>query len=155
MGITTRPFNQQDVFTLPTKILLYNEGRLNKNSGKLNVKLVNNALVFLFENIRYEVADADMDRTKKSGRHNHWYRPNKVMPMFLKNAGWFANSELKVTHLGYLNVCLPLKLLLEFSEDYFRILLTVKEELIILRRWTDLNAILSTEMEPNISLKLT
>lgn len=84
MGITTRPFNQQDVFTLPTKILLYNEGRLNKNSGKLNVQLVNNALVFLFENIRYEVADADVNRTKNVGVTSTGIDQIKSCQCFLK-----------------------------------------------------------------------
>ena len=122
------PILQQDVFiTLLAKNFLYFEGRLNKNagvSGQLNVKLVNNALAFLFEEIRYEVAGVEVGRTKNVGittTVKNLLSIKQGHVNALKNAGWVPNGELKVTDEGYFNVCLPLKLLLGLSEDYFRI----------------------------------
>ena len=60
------PIQQQDVFTLPSESFLYIEGKLVKNPSvaadpALNVELVNNAIAFLFEEIRYELAGVVVD----------------------------------------------------------------------------------------------
>ena len=66
------PIQQQDVFTLPSESFLYIEGKLVKNPSvaadtALNVELVNNAIAFLFEEIRYELAGVVVDHTRNVG----------------------------------------------------------------------------------------
>ena len=49
---------------------LYVEGKLSKktdSTGSVNVKMINNAIAFLFEEIRYELAGVEVDRTKSDG----------------------------------------------------------------------------------------
>ena len=52
----------------------------------------------------------------------------------MKNAGWVAPTAnvLKVNDDGEFNFCITLKMLMGFAEDYTRIVLNVKQELILL-----------------------
>jgi hypothetical protein len=147
------PIQQQDVYTLPSESFLYIEGKLAKTSdaaaGELNVKLVNNAMAFLFEEIRYELAGVEVDRTKNVGittTIKHMLSVNERDVTALSNAGWVApdNNTLSVVNEDF-NFCLPLKMLLGFAEDYTRIVMNVKQELILLRTSTDVNAVVTTE----------
>ena len=64
------PILQQEVFTLPMESFLYVEVKLSKktaSTGTVNVKMVNNAIAILFEEIRYELAGVEVDRTKSVG----------------------------------------------------------------------------------------
>ena len=68
------PMLQQDVFTLPMESFLYVEGKLSKkkmsgvsDTDEVNVKLVNNVIAFLFEEIRYELAGVEVDQAENVG----------------------------------------------------------------------------------------
>lgn len=55
------------MLTLPSESFLYITVKLTKNTdatGDVNVKLVNNAMDFFFEEVRYELAGVDVDHTK-------------------------------------------------------------------------------------------
>lgn len=61
---------------------------------------------------------------------------NQHQKRHLFEAGWVApdNSTLAINQtLGNFNFWLPLKMLLGFAEEYTRIIMNVKEELILLR----------------------
>jgi len=65
----------------------------------------------------------------------------------LENAGWFdvdATGE-QTDAKGYFDVNIPLKLLLGFCEDYNKIVVNVKHELVLTRSNTDHNAIMQSE----------
>ena len=159
------PIQQQDIFTLPTESLLYIEGRLSKKSNvspdtALNVKLINNAMGFLFEEIRYELAGVEVDRTKNVGITSTLKALLSIKERnitSLQNAGWVAPTanEVTLTSDGDFNFCLPLKMLMGFAEDYTRIVLGLKQDLVLLRTSTNLNAMVSTSTEANGVLELT
>ena len=134
------PIQQQDVFTLPSESFLYIEGKLVKNPSvaadtALNVELVNNAIAFLFEEIRYELAGVVVDHTRNVGVTSTiktFLSLNNNAHDAMENAGWVAPTAnvLKVNDDGEFNFCIPLKMLMGFAEDYTRIVLNVKQELI-------------------------
>lgn len=60
----------------------------------------------------------------------------------ITNAGWMSDlrSCFKSTTTDFV-FCIPLKLLLGFAEQYKRIILNVKQELILIRSSSDNNAV--------------
>jgi hypothetical protein len=141
------PIHQQDVYTLPWKSFLYIEGSVEgeKTTGTdtepVDVGFVNNAAAFLFDEIRLEIAGVEVDRVRnvgitstiknllsmQSGDANLW-----------ENAGFTLGVKKVADTFSF---CIPLRMLMGFFEDYRKILLNVKQELILLRSHTNANAV--------------
>lgn len=155
--------NQQDVYTLPHDSYIYIEGVVEKTAGggATTSHLSNNCLAFLFSEVRYEVNGVEVDATKNVGITSAL----KLYPSFgseeskpLKLAGWSpegTNAWMKHTD-GYFVGILPLKNILGFAEDHKRIMLNVRQELILVRDRSDYNALLAdatTPVESKITLQ--
>lgn len=155
------PIQQQDIFTLPSESFLYIEGKWNKNTGvtaDINVNLVNNGLAFLFEEIRYELAGVEVDRTKNVGITSTiktYLSINGHDSKVMRNVGWVAPESNILENKDEFNFCIPLRMLLGFAEDYKRIIMNTKQELILLRSSTNINAMITTQNEANGTLELT
>lgn len=139
----------QDLCLLPSKSSLHVCGRLVKNDGSAvqRTKLVNTAICHLFEEIRYEINAIEIDRCKNVGLTSlmkGWasFSSNRN----LENAGWLDVDEEKelANAQGYFDVSIPLSMILGFAEDYRKIILNTKHELILRRSNTDLNAVVQT-----------
>lgn len=107
--------------------------------------LANNAFSFLFDEIRYELNSVEIDRTRNLGittTLKNYISLNKNESDMLLNASWAPHKVIKPGDI-YFNFCVPLKLLLGFAEDYKKIILNAKHELILIRSRTDNNAIIS------------
>lgn len=69
------PIHQQDIYVLPSASYIYIEGRasvfskeaLTGKQIKKKVKFSNNALSYLFQDIRYEINGVEIDRNKNVG----------------------------------------------------------------------------------------
>ena len=70
----------------------------------------------------------------------------------LENAGWYDAQETgrQTDANGYFDINIPLKMLLGFFEDYNKIVVNAKHELILRRANTDNNAIIQTQAEDGI-----
>lgn len=147
---------QQDLYTLPCESVLYIEGRLTKKDGTSAVDaelcLDNNAMAFLFEEIRYELAGVEIARTRRLGVTSTmknlltfdtneenartitacWTHPSKAIQT-LKTAMISDNGNFCFT--------VPLKMLMGFAEDYRHIVVNQKQELVLLRTATDTDAL--------------
>lgn len=151
--------NQQDIITAPCDSILHIKGTL---SGKkadgtaATIKLVNNAIAFLFDDIRYEIAGTEIDRTRNVGisstiKNLMSIKLNDVNKV--QNAGWVGAG---VTYeSGTFTVSIPLKMLMGFFEDYRKIVVNVKQELILLRSASDLNAVYSDDNNATVDLKIS
>ena len=66
----------------------------------------------------------------------------------IENAGWLDVAETKklTNNEGYLNVCIPLALILGFAEDYRKIIINAKHELILTRSKSVMNAVVQTAL---------
>ncbi|XP_029674264.1 uncharacterized protein LOC115242261 [Formica exsecta] len=156
------PIQQQDLYTLPCDSFLYIEGRLeSKESPSVQeetasvTRLVNNCAAFMFEEIRYELDGVEIDRSRNVGITStikNYASLSVEKSKILKNAGWDLSAA---THssINDFNFCVPLSVLLGFCEDYKRVVINARHELILIRARNDNNCIISREtQEPKIVL---
>lgn len=144
----------QDLYVLPNESLLYIEGLATKEDGNAfaSLNLLNNCMAHLFDEIRYELNGVEIDRTRHLGiatEFKNYVSLSKSESDNLLNAGWspLSTDDLKLAN-GYFNFCVPLKLLLGFAEDFNKIIVNSKHELILLRSKDDkqvLKSIISTD----------
>lgn len=152
------PISQQDIITAPYESTLHITGTVSgKKAGgaATDVSLVNNAIAHLFDDIRYEIGGIEVDRTRNVGITSTLKNLLSVRDgeeSVLKNACWLGagKEEEKVTDFAF---SVPLKLLMGFFEDYRKIVVNVKQELILLRAASDANAVKSTDAT-DVTLKI-
>lgn len=137
--------NQQDSYVLPCDSNIYIEGTvLKKKNGEVSstVDLINNCCSFLFNDIRYELNGMEIDHCKNVGITTcmkSYISFDSDTYKSASNAGWsLTGFSLKN---GQFNFCIPLKHLLGFSEDYRKIIINAKHELILNRKTTDLDCV--------------
>ncbi|XP_030761186.1 uncharacterized protein LOC115886238 [Sitophilus oryzae] len=144
------PIQELDAYTLPSESLLYIEGALLNNEGKYTKKLkfVNNGIAFLFREIRFELNGVTIDSVRNVGLASTlkgYLSFNTNESIKLQNAGWFPDRKegdrILVDDNGKFNVSIPLKILLGFFEDYKKIILNMKQELVLIRASNDLDAV--------------
>lgn len=160
------PIHQTNVYTLPSKSFLYievkvPEVKIKGTDGKdtvMNVKLVNNAMAFLFDEIRYEINGTTVDKTKNVGittTMKNLLSLRESEKNALANAGWnVVGDPITNGSASTYTYCVPLRLLLGFAEDFDKILLNVKQDLVLIRSSADTNAVL-TSQKANVNLEVT
>ena len=145
------PVQQQDAYTLPCDSYIYVEGRVTKDDGTAGstVPFINNPIAFLFEEIRYEISGVTVDSTKRLGVTSTLkglVSLSSTETNVLTTAGWIVpgKNAFSVSSTGNFDFCIPLRILMGFAEDYRRIIMNVKQELVLLRTATDKDAIVAT-----------
>ncbi|XP_051174290.1 uncharacterized protein LOC127289998 [Leptopilina boulardi] len=140
----------QDLYILPCKSTLHVHGRLAKpnNTDVTNTKLISNGVSYLFNEIRYELNGVEVDRCKNVSLTTTMktyisQTPNQII--YAENAGYLDfNDDSRVSNEhGYFDVNIPLSMILGFAEDYRKIVVNAKHELILTRSRTDRNAIVN------------
>lgn len=149
------PIQTQDAYTLPSESSLWISGqiieeKLKKASDTLTI--VNNGLLYLFEEIRYELNGLVIDKVRNPGvtstlKNFVSLTPNETNRY--ENACWSGSSKNPniLDEEGKFNVCIPLNLLLGFCEDYKKILVNIRQELVLLRSSSDLNCVVSSKAD--------
>jgi hypothetical protein len=149
------PIQQQDLYTLPCESFLYVEGRLiiKRRNDESQATLVNNCAAFMFDEIRYELNGVEIDRNRNVGITStikNYVSLSYNDSQMMRNAGWDVTSSIPD---GYFNFCVPLKMLLGFCEDYKRVVVNARHELILIRARSDNNCIIGNPAtEPEIEL---
>lgn len=152
------PLHQRDIYTLPAESQLFIEGTIKKAvDGTLDppkeVKLSKNGVNFLFSDIRYELEGKCISQLSHVGVTSLMkglISFNHGQSVKLQNAGW--HETLAKT---YFNYCIPLKILLGFMEDYTKILLNSKQELVIILARTYKNLYMVDEEKNDVAIKIT
>ncbi|KAJ8914168.1 hypothetical protein NQ315_016247 [Exocentrus adspersus] len=128
--------------------MLYLEGRLTKDDGQpaTKLKLINNAFEFLFRELRYELNGVLVDSIRNVGLTStlkSYLSYNEDESIALENAGWYPRSTrvLDIANRKF-SVCIPLKMLMGFFEDYKKIILNMKQELVLIRCSNDIDAVI-------------
>lgn len=142
------PINQQDLYILPSASTLFIEGTVNlvKKDSKqkvTSVEFTNNPLLFLFQDIRYELNGVEIDRVKNAGMSTTMKSLlsfNENEAKIAKAWGWDINGT-KTNNGGNFSASIPLSNILGFAEDYKKIIMNCKHELILLRSNTDINSL--------------
>ncbi|KAJ8937100.1 hypothetical protein NQ318_013058 [Aromia moschata] len=147
------PIQDLDAHTAPCNSYLYIEGKLAKADGTVPTKLefINNGIAFIFREIRYELNGIVVDSVRNVGLVStlkNYLSYNENESVVLQNAGWFpkrAGNKVLVDANGNFYVCIPMKLLLEFFEDFRKLIVNMKQELILMRSSNDKDAIISLD----------
>lgn len=133
------PINKTDIYTQPSESFLYLEGELKVNVATTKSQLSVNGLSFLFNEIRFELNGTEIDRVRNPGIASTLKgyasfndAENKVSQM----SGWHVGVSDKAT---IVNACIPLKYLLGFAEDYKKLIINAKQELVLIRSRNDKN----------------
>lgn len=133
----------QDLYVLPSESYIYVEGFVldekNPKSSTQNFKLKNNFVAYLFDEIRYELNGIEIDHTRYLGATTTIKNLVSLSPTdstVMSNAGWNKVDDVNLVN-GYFNFYVPLKMLLGFAEDYNKIILNAKHELVLLRNKND------------------
>ncbi|XP_050423372.1 uncharacterized protein LOC126835125 [Adelges cooleyi] len=134
---------QTDVYPYLHESFLYIEGDI---EDKDKVKLGNNGLSFLFEQVRLELNGIEIDSSRMLGITSSIKGYLSSTPdnyYCYENAGWtFKNSSSISDTNGHFTACIPLKYWLGFFEHYRKFLLNSRIELILTRSNSDLNALI-------------
>ena len=139
--------NNQDILTLPSQSYLYIKGKFNnKDKGHF----VNNGLAFLFDEIRYEIASKEVDSVRNPGIASllkYVCSPNTKKRY--SNACIDTDENLKqVSNSGEFSGCIPMEMMLGVFEDFDKVLVGIKQELILKIARNSLNAIFTTAALP-------
>jgi len=136
------PFQQTDVYVWPSRSSLIIEGKINNHK---EYTFSNNAAAHLFSDIKLEINGITCDSTRFPGiatTLKGYCSFSKAAAERLQAAGWKTTEKSPVVdpESGYFNICLPLNTLLGLLEDYDKILLNVRLELVLIRANRDENA---------------
>lgn len=133
---------QQDLYLLPHDSFIYIEGTVTRNAGANAEHAVpmwsGNQAFFLFDEIRYELNGIEIDRCKQVG-----------ITSLMKGLVSFQKKNSDVLQLSSFGAyeacnnsfsyCIPLKYILGFAEDFKKIVINMKHELILVRSRNDNN----------------
>ncbi|XP_071640856.1 uncharacterized protein [Temnothorax longispinosus] len=107
----------------------------------------------MFDEIRYELNGVEIDRSRNVGITStiqNYVSITYDTAEMLRNAGWDISSSRSER---YFNFCVPLYTLLDFCEDYKRVIVNACHELILIRARNDNNCIVGNPAtEPEIEL---
>lgn len=107
------PIQNQEIYTLPSQSHLYIQGKLvtSENKYRTTLRLINNGIAFLFDEIRYELRGYIIDRNRNVGMTSLMktlisYSPNEMTSW--KNACWeLEGTPLIMGDKGHFSVYLP------------------------------------------------
>ena len=144
----------QDLCLLPSRSSLHICGSLTLANGQpvKKTQFVNNAICHLFEEIRYEINAIEIDKCKNVGLTTlmkGYASFNSNQSKILENSGWIDVEETNkiVDDHGNFDISIPLSMILGFAEDYRKIVVNVKHELVLTRSRNDINAVYQEGVE--------
>lgn len=141
------PINQKDLYILPSASTLYLEGIINvtktDSKERTSVHFTNNSLMYLFQDIRYELNGVEIDKIKNAGvttTIKSLLSMNENESKASRAWGWDIHGFKSAN--GSFSASIPLSNIMGFGEDYKKIVINCKHELILLRSNTNLNAVI-------------
>lgn len=137
----------QDIYSLPSQSYLYVEGTLTKEDGTPTAiyRLVNNVFGFMFDEIRFELCGIEIERIRNPGINTLLKGISSIRSVKTESSGWTWGDTLDICSPGgHFSICVPLSHVFGFAEDYHKIIINVKQEIILIRNRNDNNCIIKT-----------
>lgn len=136
----------QDLFVLPSEsyLLIDIEGAAKLGAAPDHeAKFVHNFLAYMFSEIRYELNGIEIDRSKNVGITTTMKKlvATRLTDKFIN--GVLQEFEYKKLLPAKTSFLLPLRFLLGFADDYNKVVMNAKHELILCRSRTNTNALVS------------
>ena len=172
----------QDLFTHPSESYLIIEGSLLKADGSRfaedsDISLINNAMMFLFQHIKYELSGQEIehvnfpgqattmlgllkypkDFSDSQGMNQLWY-PDVAPNAFGIDGSWYARKIVLLkgpVPAGTFSFRIPLKHIFGFAEDYNKVVYGFKHQLSLYRKADDNDSIERMDKEGNGKISLT
>ena len=147
---------QTDVYPFLHESFIFIEGKIEDST---KVKLCNNGISFFFDQARLEINGVEVDSTRLLGIASSLKgylscRPDNYY--CYESAGWnFKNNSCITNDKGEFTVCIPLKYWLGFFEDFTKILINCRIELILTRNNNDKHFLLSKSTDVPTSGSVT
>ena len=144
------PVHTQDCYILPCKSYITLTGSIFKtNNAIYDEKIVMNGFSHLFEDIRFLINGEIIDRTRNPGYVSFMKgicSYDNAQINTLQNAGWdHLNKEIKMLKDGKFNASIPLSHVLGFAEDFQKILINARTELVMLRAKNTTNVTIGSQ----------
>ena len=146
---------QQDIYTLPSRSFLRIRGKLLKADGGVvaTTQIRRNGILHLFDRITYLFNGVELDQTRDVGVTTSMKNYVSLSPNELataKMSGWGISNDyhINIHANGFFEVCIPLSMLLGFAEDYKRLVINARQELVLLLTNSHLNAIVAAAVNP-------
>lgn len=142
------PIQSRELITDTSNSYIYIEGKFTNNDAtvpKPACHMTNNAICFLFDEIRYEISGHKVDICRMPGITSSLkgyvsYPANESKK--LSHSGWSPGNEpLQILNADTetFSAILPLKHLFGFAEDYQRVIVNMSQELVLIRSRSDVN----------------
>lgn len=141
---------QQDLYVLPCESEILIEGVIvrdgvpgNDDAANVMPHRINNWAAFLFNDITYNLNGVEIDRCKNVGitsTMKGFITHQESDKKRLEIASWKIESNIPSVINGRFSVCIPLKHIFGFAEDFSRIIICSKNELVLTRNRNDTNA---------------
>lgn len=165
------PLQNQDTYTLPSKSYLHIEGQLerppNEPDAEGNVaalpdfpettRISPNGFAHLFSDIRYELNGVVIDQTKNPGVSTAlkgYVSYPESSDQLKMHTGW-DNTRILNRQTGYFAVSIPLNHLLGFCEEFQRIVINMRQELVLIRSNVNTNVFETAAADANTTLKIS
>ncbi|XP_076247948.1 uncharacterized protein LOC143187606 [Calliopsis andreniformis] len=155
---TYNPYANSTSIRITCESFLNVEGKVvikHRNDESI-IKLGNNCIAFMLDEIRYELNGVEIDYNRNVGITStlkNYISFTCDEDKIMKNAGWNIrwNDEKNVKY--HFNFCVLLKILFGFCEDYKHIVINARHEFILIRSRNDNNCLVGSLMlEPEIEL---
>lgn len=144
---------QQDLYVLPSESVIYIEGTVTSVNPDVNENLQwsPNHAFFMFDDIRYEINGIEIDRCKNVGISATMKGIVSIPKQSAQavSLSSFAFSGAITENFSY---CIPLKMIFGFAEDYKKIIMNMKHELVLIRSRNDLNCFVGSIDNKRINL---
>lgn len=125
-------------------------------AAKPIAKLSRNAFCYLFQEARYEINGVEIDRNQDVGTTTTIKNFLSCTPNNYNNVlfGWENSDALSVYNKTKRKFFaqIPLNRLFGFAEDYHKVIINARQELILLRSGTDVNCYVGSD---NVNINLT
>lgn len=139
----------QDLITATYDSFLFMEATITPADDTKTYRLTNNAVAFMFDEIRFELGDQIIETVRNPGITTTLKGLVSLNPLESKEleiAGWSPTAEkLVISKLNAANkevgftAVLPLKFLFGFAEDYNKVVANMRQTLVLRRSRTDNN----------------
>lgn len=130
----------QDLYVLPSESYIYLDIEVTRRDGANHTAIAgawsSNFASFLFSEIRYELNGVEIDRTKNVGMASNVKRFAAIAKP--QNAALISIHTGTTLAARTYSVVIPLNQLLGFADDYRKIILNAKHELILIRNRKDI-----------------
>lgn len=149
------PIQAQDICVLPSLSYLYVEGKLllaDGTAAPAKTRFTNNAFAYMFDELRYELNGIEIDRVRNPGvttTLKGYASFNELSLRLMGNAGWAVSSlnmdSTTAVHSidrdGNFSFCIPLSSLFGFAEDYKKMIVNARHEIVLIRSPGDKNSV--------------